>query len=204
VINLLFFSGSSLIGSAHWKLAGSAAHLARIAFSGEVEVTVIDLANFALPSHTPSSAGGDNKPAGVDSLNAHIARTDGIFLSSDEYTGTYSALLKNAVSWLIDERLDPAVTLHGMPIALCGTSARGVGGLRGQPALEQFLTELGANIISQHLELGTSSTPFDMQGALLPKIEAQLLKGCLGKLVDVARHRHGAESPHPGANPSAA
>jgi NAD(P)H-dependent FMN reductase len=180
--NLLFLSASSQIGSVNWRLASAAAELAQRAFGNNVSATVLDLTELELPTYDGSRLDSATMPLGVATLRTMIARSDGIFISSDEYTGAYSALFKNAVAWLTQTLTDGDSLFAGVPCALCGASLRGIGSLRGHPALHQMLAELGAKVISQHIELGTSSSPFDAAQILLPKVERQLLEGCLGSL----------------------
>lgn len=104
-------------------------------------------------------------------------------MSSDEYTGAYSALLKNAIRWLSALDAESETPFRGISVALCGASSRGAGALRGQPALAQLLTELGARVISQYLEVGTAPGLFDEQGRLRQRFEQQLVDGCLSRLV---------------------
>lgn len=178
-MKLLFLSGSSQVGSANWKLASAAAAIVKQSFD-HIEPVELDLMQFDLPNF--ENASGNDQPAEVLRLKAEFDGTAGIFMSSDEYTGTYSAILKNAVGWLRLSDPNHRTPFDGVRVALCGISGRGVGGLRGQPALQQFLGELGAVVMSQHLELGTSESPFDGEGRLLPKAQRKLLEGCLGKL----------------------
>lgn len=180
MIKVLFLSGSSHIGSANWKLANAAAVTAREYFGDRIDPVGLDLMQFDLPSF--ENALEHDRPDEVIRLKSSFNGAVGIFMSSDEYTGAYSAILKNAIGWL--RLIDPGhrTPFDGARVALCGTSGRGAGGLRGQPALQQLLLELGAVVISQHLELGTSESPFDRVGGLLPKAQRQLLDGCLGKL----------------------
>jgi chromate reductase len=180
--NLLFFSGSSQIGSVNWRLASAAADLTKRAFGADVAVTVVDLSVFELPNYDAGHQEADRMPSAAVTLKETITRNDGIFMSSDEYTGAYSSLLKNAIGWLTHNLADKETLFDGALIALCGASLRGLGGLRGHPALHQMLAELGATVISQHLELGTSPSPFDSGGNLLPKVEKQLLDGALKSL----------------------
>jgi NAD(P)H-dependent FMN reductase len=184
VVRLLFFSGSSRVGSVNARLARAAADLTRRTFGASV--TMIDLADFHLPDYAGYKGRPDDLPGDVVRLRALLADTDGLFLSSDEYTGAYSTLFRNAVGWLMDERGGAQPLLRGKPVALCGASIGGAGALRGQPALKQFLQVVGMSVISQQLHLGTSRTPFDAQGSLLPKAETQLINGCLGALLAAA------------------
>jgi NAD(P)H-dependent FMN reductase len=192
LVNLLFFSGSSQVGSVNARLAGAAADLVRRRF--DAEVTAIDLSDFDLPNYGQAAQSGA-LPADAVKLRGLLRSADGVFLSSDEYTGTYSAVFRNAVGWLTDERDGSASVLRGKPVALCGASAGGVGALRGQPALNQLLREIGAEVISQHLELGTSPSPFDPQGQLLPRVERQLVDACLRELLEAARQRQREPQP---------
>nr|HAQ95511.1 hypothetical protein [Afipia sp.] len=180
LIKLLFLSGSSHIGSANWRLASAAAVVAEQSFGDRVEPVSLDLMQFDLPNL--ENASEHDRPEEAVRLKAAFDSVSGVFMSSDEYTGTYSAILRNAIGWL--RRCDPKLRtpLDGMQVALCGTFGRGTGGLRGQPALQQFLRELGAVVIPQHLEMVTVENPFDREGRLLPKVQKQLLDGCLGKL----------------------
>lgn len=179
-MKLLFLSGSSHVGSVNWKLASAAAALVKQSFGDRIEPVDLDLMQFDFPNF--ENAAGNDQPEGLVRLKAEFDGAGGIFMSSDEYTGTYSAVLKNAVGWLRLSDPNQRTPFDGVRVALCGTSGRGAGGMRGQPALQQFLGELGAVVMSQHLELGTSENPFDGEGRLLPKVQRQLLNGCLGKL----------------------
>lgn len=193
LVRLLFLSGSSQVGSVNSRLAGAAADLARRTF--DAAVTVIDLADFDLPNYARHAGRSDDLPGDVVKLRALLADADGVFLSSDEYTGTYSALFRNAVEWLTDERDGVRPVLRGKPVALCGASSGGVGALRGQPALNQFLLEMGAPVISQNLRFGATLAPFGPGGQLLPKIEKQLLDGSLSALLAAANHKRSEHDP---------
>jgi NAD(P)H-dependent FMN reductase len=180
LIKLLFLSGSSHVGSVNWKLANAAAAITKRSFGDRIDPVGLDLMQFDLPNF--ENASERDRPEEAARLQVAFDGVAGVFMSSDEYTGTYSAILKNAVGWL--RLIGPGLRtpFDGMQIALCGVSGRGAGGLRGQPALQQLLQELGAIVISQHLEMGTTENPFDAEGQLLPKAQRQLLEGCLGKL----------------------
>lgn len=192
--NLLFISGSSQIGSVNWKLVAATAALAKRGYGDDIAVTTVDLLDYDIPNRNGAVTDQAALPTGVVALRKVIADSDGIFMSSDEYTGAYSTQLKNAVGWLTQTDGDKQSLFDGKPIGLCGASIRGVGALRGLPALKQMLTELGAAVFSQHLEIGTSPNPFDSQGQLLAKVENQLLRGALGTLVAEARLMAAAKS----------
>ena len=183
-MNLLFFSGSSQVGSVNWRLAEAVAQLAQKNFGDRASVISTDLERFDLPRHGGTAAGEPDAHAGVTAFREIIRDADGIFITSDEYTGSYSAILKNALAWLKSEDDENEAVLDGMPVALCGASIGGVRALRGQPALHQMLHELGASVISQNLSLGLESSPFGKDGRLTADIEQQILRGCLSTLLN--------------------
>lgn len=188
LVDLIFLSGSSQIGSVHWRLATAAAALTSRAFESEATATVIDLSDLDLPNFSGSDDVAHEIPPDAVRLRNRLLQADGIFMSSDEYTGTYSALLKNTIRWLSALDADSETPFRGLPVALCGASSRGTGALRGQPALAQLLTELGAHVISQHLEIGTAAGLFDEQGRLLQRFERRMVENCLFQLIEAGKN----------------
>lgn len=202
---LLFMSGSSRIGSVNWELVAAAAALAKRTYGDNITVKTVNLFDYELPNWSGAVVDNAPVPAAVTKLSDTVADSDGIFMGSDEYTGAYSTQLKNAVRWLTQATAEKKRLFDGKPVALCGASIRGVGALRGLPALHQMLTELGAVVYSQHLEIGASPNPFDTEGHFLPKVERQLLQGSLGTLVAEGRQKHerrrSTTTPQNGAAP---
>lgn len=191
LIDLIFLSGSSQIGSVHWRLAAAVADLAAREFESAATTTVIYLKDLDLPNFSDSEDAANNRPADAVALKTRLSQADGIFMSSDEYTGAYSALLKNAIRWLSAIDAEGENPFRGIPVALCGASSRGAGSLRGQPALAQRLSELGACVIPQYLEMGTAPGLFDERGRLCERFERQLIDGCLSRLIEAGERRAG-------------
>ncbi|MGE3993921.1 NADPH-dependent FMN reductase [Pseudorhodoplanes sp.] len=189
MIDLVFLSASSQIGSVHRRLATAAAALTNREFKDVAKATLIDLNNLDLPNFSERNEATNETPIHATTLRNQLSQADGMFMSSDEYTGAYSALLKNALRWLSSLGAKSETPLQGMPIALCGASSRGAGSLRGQPALAQLLGELGAHVIPQYLELGTAVSLLDDQGQFHQRFEKQLAEGCLHKLVQAGMAR---------------
>lgn len=189
MLDLIFLSASSQTGSVHRRLAAAAAALTNHKLQVEANATLIDLSRLDLPNFSEHDDATNEAPVDAAVLRNRLSRADGMFMSSDEYTGTYSALLKNTVRWLSSLDAQSETPLRGMPVALCGASSRGAGSLRGQPALAQLLGELGAHVIPQYLELGTTVSLLDDKGRLHQRFERQLVEGCLAKLVEAAKAR---------------
>ncbi len=189
LLDLIFLSASSQAGSVHRRLATAAAALTNRKLQDEANAALIDLSSFDLPNFSEHDDATNETPAGATALHDRLSRADGMFMSSDEYTGAYSALLKNTIRWLSSLDAQNETPLRGMPVALCGASSRGAGSLRGQPALAQLLGELGAHVIPQYLELGTAASLLDENGQLRQRFERQLVEGCLIKLVEAGKAR---------------
>lgn len=185
---LLFFAGSSRKGSANSRLVKAAEALTKNAFGNDVVTTRIHLSDFDMPTYDSDADGRGDLPENAHALRDILVANDGIFLGSDEYTGAYSALLRNSFSWLTRVEDQQNLIFKGKIVALCGAAPGGVGGLRGHPALHQLLSTMGATVIGQQISLGTSSSPFDMEGHLLPRVEKQMLDEVIPKLFQAARN----------------
>lgn len=172
---ILFISGSSKVNGTNWRLATAVAKLARRTLGDQAEIRTIDIGELALPPFDPTKNNQHSISEEVQRVRRDIARSDTFFVSSDEYTGMYSTEFRNFALWLSIDLDDGRNLLNGKRIVLCGASLGGLGGLRGQPALHQFLVELGAEVVSKKLNLGTSTGVFAQDGVIRPKFERQLL-----------------------------
>jgi NAD(P)H-dependent FMN reductase len=184
---LLFFAGSSRKNSVNSKLAQAAAQLSQSFQPDKVFVTLVDLAEFDVPNFDGASASDAEVPEQVTKLRTLLQAHDGLFIGSDEYTGAYSAILRNLIGWLALTSGPEGTAFRNKPVVICGASARGVGSLRGHPALQQLLVTLGANVISQHIRLGTAKSAFQPDGKLTESVQKQLLENAVPNLVAAAR-----------------
>lgn len=192
MVKLVFLSGSSQKKSVNSRLVRAAAEVFEKTYGDGVEVTLIDLADYDTPVFDGAVADPENLPENARKLRDILTESGGIFMGSDEYTGSYSTLLRNTLGWLTLTPKGRKPVFDNLPIALCGASPQGVGGLRGHPALTQLLRSIGATVIAQHLSLGTYATAFDDQGLLLPGVEKQLALDAVPKLFDAAQKRGAA------------
>ncbi|QJR17646.1 NADPH-dependent FMN reductase [Pelagibacterium halotolerans] len=180
---VLFVSGSSQVGSSIWRMVGAAAALAEREMSDTITAVTLNLADYEIPAFTEDTAA--SVPDSVAAVRAIVAGADAIFMSSDEYTGAFSSVFRNAAGWL-GQDVDGAGNLfQSKLITLCGAPTGGVGALRGHPALHQFLLELGANVYSQKFELGSTAKLLGPDGNLSPTVERQLREGAFAKLTEM-------------------
>tara|TARA_R110002072_G_scaffold102661_1_gene225585 strand:- start:3 stop:566 length:564 start_codon:yes stop_codon:yes gene_type:complete len=180
---LLFFAGSSRKESVNSKLAQSAAELGQSFEPGRISVTLVDLADFDAPNVDGASATTAEVPEQVIKFRELLRAHDGFFIGSDEYTGAYSSILRNLIGWLVLTSGSDDTAFKSKPVAICGASSRGVGSVRGHPALQQLFVTLGANVISQHIRLGTGASAFQQDGKLTESVKRQLLDNAIPKLL---------------------
>ena len=150
---VLFMSGSSQVGSSNWRMVGAAAALADGDMADAFAAVTLNLAEYELPVFIE----GQPSPIPDDAakLRKAVAAADAIFMSSDEYTGAFSSVFRNAAGWI---------------------------GHDVDPALHKFLLELGANVYSQKFELGSTSRIFRQDGSLSPSVQKQLVEGAFARL----------------------
>lgn len=172
---ILFISGSSKVNGTNWRLARSVAELTKHILDDKVSIATMNIEMLTLPAFDPEVRDLESVAEDVLKVRQEVAQSTALFVSSDEYTGMYSTIFRNFACWLSLDIDGSGNLLDGKRIVLCGTLSGGVGGIRGQPALHQFLVELGAKLVSRKLELGSSSSVFGEDGEVLPKFKQQLI-----------------------------
>lgn len=187
MIRLMFFSASSQRNSVNSKLAQATAHLIESTYKGIVEVTFINLSDFDVPTFDGEGIDAVPLPKEAKRFGSLLHEHDGLFVGSDEYTGAYSAILRNLIGWLTVKNGPVGAGFKNKPIVICGASSRGVGSMRGQPALQQLLVSLGAKVIYQHIRLGTTMSAFQQDGELTQIARKQLLEKAIPELLGAVK-----------------
>ncbi|EKE67547.1 MULTISPECIES: NADPH-dependent FMN reductase [Roseobacteraceae] len=183
MMKLLAFSGSSRKDSINSKLVQAVADLSQSHQPGKVEMTFVNLMDFDAPNIDGANASRPEMPHQVIKFRDLLRIQDGFIIGSDEYTGAYSSVLRNLISWLVLEDGLGGTAFNNKPVAICGASSRGVGSVRGHPALQQLFLTLGANVISQNIRLGTAGSIFQSNGKLTDNVQTQLLDNTIAKLL---------------------
>lgn len=163
---ILAFAGSTREGSFNKKLVNVAAWGARDAGA---EVTVIDLRDFPMPLYDGDLEASEGLPEPARRLKALFMDHEGLLISSPEYNGGMSAVLKNAIDWVSRTEGDEGgLAAYRDKIAgIMGTSPGRLGGLRGLPHLRQILSGLGVLVIPQQHALGGAGQAFGEDGMLV-------------------------------------
>ena len=145
----------------------------------ENEVTLIDLADYPMPIYNGDSEESDGTPENAQNLCKLIGDHDYVIISSPEYNGFPSPLLKNTIDWV--SRVDREV-YKNKKFVIISASPGGLGGVRGLMYLRILLNNLNAIVIPQQLSIGNSSNAFNAEGNLVNKNDEMALKSLINGL----------------------
>lgn len=162
---ILAFAGSTREASFNKLLVKVAADGARAAGA---DVTVIDLRDFPLPLYDGDLEAADGLPETAQKLKTLFLDHQGLLISSPEYNGGMSAVLKNTIDWV--SRPAPGegglAAYKNKVAGLMGTSPGRLGGLRGLNHVRQILTNVGVLVLPKQHALGGAGQAFDEAGKL--------------------------------------
>jgi NAD(P)H-dependent FMN reductase len=184
-IKLLAFAGSTRAESHNKKLLRL---VAKAAGAAGASVTMLELADLALPLYDGDLEQAGGIPEGGLRLKAAIAAHDGLLIASPEYNGGLSAVLKNALDWASRRDGDePALASYkGKVAAIVGASPGRLGGARGLIALRQVLTSCGVLVIPTQFALAEAQKAFDDVGRLIDAAHQATVDNVAKSLVETA------------------
>lgn len=160
---IIAFAGSARADSFNKKLVKIAAEGAQVAGA---DVTVIDLKDFPLPLYDGDCETSLGQPENAMKLRKILAGCDGLLISSPEYNGAISGVLKNLIDWLSRPVQGEPAVFRGKTVALMATSPGALGGLRGLGSLRVILNNLGALVLADQVAVPKAAEAFDTQGKL--------------------------------------
>lgn len=163
--SLLGISGALRSQSTNSKLLREAARL----YGARTYVA----ADLNLPLYDGDDESRDGLPAGVDLLVRQIAAADAVLISTPEYNGAVSGVLKNALDWISRHAENP---FAGKPVALMSAAAGRAGGVRAQTMLRSCLVSFQPKLTrAGEVGLADSGNAFGADGRLSnPRTEASL------------------------------
>ena len=164
-ICILSFSGSSRVDSLNGKLLSVATQGARAA--GAV-VTEIDLMNYPMPIYNGDLEATEGQPESATALKSLMRDSHGFLISSPEYNGGYSPLLKNAIDWVSrpvpgEPRL---AAFTDKTAAIMSASPGKLGGIRGLGQLRQILGNIGVLVLPDQVTLPAAQNAFKRDGTI--------------------------------------
>ncbi len=187
---ILAFAGSMREASFNKRLIHVAADGAR---ETGTEVTVIDLRDLPLPLYDGDLEAAEGLPENVLKLKALFVEHQGLLISSPEYNGGLTAVLKNAIDWV--SRAAPgegSLAAYKNKVAgIMATSPGQLGGLRGLTHLRQILTNLGVLVLPNQMAIGGAGQAFDDNGKLVDAKQQAAITGIGAEVADTARRLSG-------------
>lgn len=162
---ILAFAGSTREASFNKKLVKVAAAGAR---DTGAEVTVIDLRDFPMPLYDGDLEASEGLPDNAKKLKALFLEHQGLLISSPEYNGGMSAVLKNTIDWVSRKDGDePALVAYKDKVCGLMAAAPGrLGGIRSLANVRQILSGIGVLVIPQQHALAGAGDAFGEDGML--------------------------------------
>ena len=158
-ITLLGLSGALRTGSTNRQLLREAARL----FG---DATYIE-ADLALPLYNGDDEDSTGIPAEVQKLADQIASADAVLISTPEYNGAPSGVLKNALDWVSRTSGSPWA---GKPLAIMSAASGRAGGARAQIILRSFRVPFRPRILQgPEVMVADARGQFDENGQLTGK-----------------------------------
>lgn len=187
-LKILVIPGSLRTGSFNTQLAAAAVKELALA---DVDATLISLSDYSLPIYDGDLESQSGAPKAAVDLKRMIGAHHGVFIASPEYNSSVPPLLKNAIDWVsrVRERGEPSGQVFRERAFALGAASNGkFGGVRALMALRQILTlGCGAMVIPKQVALSRAAEAFDDMGALKDLSDAELLRGTMRQLIDVAQ-----------------
>lgn len=171
---LLGISGSLRADSVNTKLIREAARL-----FGDTE---FQEANLRLPLYDGDLEDASGLPAAVADLVAQIAAADAVVISTPEYNGGITGVLKNALDWVSRAKPSP---WQNKPVALMSAAAGRAGGIRAQTMLRTCMTPFKVRIApAAELAIAGAGSEFDENGHLISERYAESVTALMTALKD--------------------
>lgn len=181
---LLAFAGSLRKGSLNKKAVAAAAEAARAAGA---EVTLVDLADFAMPVYDGDLEEREGLPEGARKLKALMKSHDGFLISTPEYNSTIPGAFKNALDWASrsEPGEKPLAAYGGKTAGLLSASPGALGGIRSLAVLRAMLENIGVLVVPQQVAISAAHEAFADDGSLKDARKQAAVSALAARLVEV-------------------
>ena len=151
--------------------------VAEMAKSSGTGVDLIDPATLELAM--PGQSAGD---ADQEQVRQLISNATGVVLSTPEYHGSYSSVIK-----LVIENLGFPSALSGKPIALLGVAGGQIGAIKALEHLRSVCSHVGAIVLPGPVSVANVQDHFDDAGRCLDEHLESRIRGLGTQLLDYIR-----------------
>jgi NAD(P)H-dependent FMN reductase len=172
---ILVFAGSTRTDSFNKKLVKIAASGA---MENGVDVTVINLQDFAMPLYDGDLEQQQGLPSTARKLKDLMLLHQGFLISSPEYNSSISGVLKNTIDWVSRpvEGEEPLTCFKGRVAGIMSASPGGLGGLRGLVHVRAILENIGVIVIPDQIAIARAHEVFNADGTMKDKKQEEQVK----------------------------
>ncbi|GAC1620821.1 MAG: NADPH-dependent FMN reductase [Nevskia sp.] len=186
MLKVLAFAGTQRSASYNRKLVRIAA---RGVEAAGIEIVHLDWADYAMPLYDPELE-ARGMPEAVLRFKALLIAHQGFLISSPEYNGSMSPLMKNSIDWATrpvpGEK--PMACFKHKVVGLLSTSPGVFGGVLGLVQVRALLTRLGCLVIPEQYPVGEAGKIFDEQGELRDPKHQAIAESIGARLAAVLKH----------------
>jgi chromate reductase len=140
----------------------------------DATVQVVDPVNMRLPYPGMEDSSGD-----ASKLREAIRKATGVILTTPEYHGGYSSIIK-----LVIENLGFPSVLSGKPVSLLGVAAGQIGAIKSLESLRGICSHIGAIVLPAPVSVANVRTVFDEEGNCLDKSVEKRIRSAATHLID--------------------
>ncbi len=160
---------------------GSCAHALNIIHdefikSDNIELVIVEPSDYTLPFPGQSIPNSDEKK-----LQQLLTDTDGIIISTPEYHGSFSSILK-----LIIENLGFPSLLSGKPVSLIGVAGGSIGAIKSLEQLRSVCSHVGSIVLPGPVSIPNVHSAFDKDGNCLDAKAEQRLRKLTNEMIRYA------------------
>jgi len=184
-VKILAFSGSSREESYNKMLVKQAVIAAE---KLDAEVTYIDSKDYRFALYDGDIEQIEGMPEKAKELRKMMIDSDAFIISTPEYNGALSGLLKNMIDWCSrNEEGKGDLTAFKGKIALIMSASPGrYGGTKGLLVLRYILSKIGTNVLPTEISFGEAQKNFDDKGNIINEYFQKSVPKAVEELVETA------------------
>ncbi len=183
---ILAFAGSLGKDSFNKKLTQA---VAKMAEAQGAEVTYVDISDYPMPLFNEDLEKAEGMPEAVVEFKNLMKDAHGYLISTPEYNGALSGVLKNCIDWMSRSvgGDNGAAEFKGKVAGIMSASPGRMGGIRGLPVLRHILTVINMHVIPSQVAFGAAHEGFNEDGSIKDPKMAERIEGFVTELVETTK-----------------